>query len=213
MGRLLDIVIGQLLDALERYYESGEYTRPFKRKEIADCVIRHSAACGVASMAAGVLPAAGTAISVAIATGAIWAMYIRISKMIEVELRKDMLKVLASAAISNIVFNLGAVIAGEIALSFIPGAGIICSGIISFAMVYIAGILFLRILTGLFKAKFSNWDNLSEEELKDAAQAAAKNTNMKEIFAEAKNIFKDMRKNNTLNTTAEGTDIDPEDDL
>lgn len=63
MNGLLYAVAGQLLDALEQYYQSGEYLKPFKRKEIADCVIQHAAAGGVASMAAGAVPAAGTAIA------------------------------------------------------------------------------------------------------------------------------------------------------
>lgn len=131
--------------------------------------------------------------------------------MIHVELRKDMLKFLASAVMSNIAINLGAVIAAEVAFSLIPGAGIIGAGIISFATVYIGGILFLKILTGLFKAKATNWDDLSEEELKASVQAAAENTNVKAIFAEAKNLFKDMQKNGSLDKVAEGTDIDPGD--
>lgn len=212
MNGLLYAVTGQLLDALEQYYQSGEYLKPFKRKEIADCVIQHAAAGGVASMAAGAVPAAGTAIALAIATGAVWGMYIRICKMIHVELRKDMLKFLASAVMSNIAINLGAVIAAEVAFSLIPGAGIIGAGIISFATVYIGGILFLKILTGLFKAKATNWDDLSEEELKASVQAAAENTNVKAVFAEAKNMFKDMQKNGSLDKAAEGTDINPEDD-
>lgn len=209
---MLDTVIMRLLEALEQYYQSGEYLKPFKRKEIADCVIQHAAAGGVAAMAAGAIPAAGTAISLAIAMGAVWGMYIRICKMIHVELRKEMLKVLASAAISNIAINLGSVIAAELAISLIPGAGIVGAGIIAFAIVYIGGILFLQILTGLFKANFSDWNDLSEEELKEAAQSAAENTNVKAIFSEAKSLFKDMRKNGSLDKTAEGTDIDPEDD-
>lgn len=212
MNGLLYAVVDQLLGALENYYESGEYLKPFKRTEIADCVIQHAAAGGVAAMAAGAIPAAGTAISLAIATGAVWGMYIRICKMIQVELRKDMLKFLASAAISNIAINLGSLIAAELAFSLIPGAGIIGAGIISFAIVYIGGILFLKTLTGLFKANATNWDDLSKEELKASIQAATESTNVKVVFKEAKSLFKDMRKNGSLDTTAEGTDIDPEDD-
>lgn len=212
MNRLLDMAIDHLLEALATYYESGEYVRPFKRKEIADCVIKYAAAGGVASMASGVLPGVGSAIAVAISTGAIWAMYIKLCKMIGITLKKEMLKILASAAVSNIIMTLGSFILTAVTVSLIPGAGIISGGIISFAVVYIAGILFLQILTGLFKANFSNWDDLSEEELKASVQSAAKYIDLKAVFIEAKNVFKEMRKDGTLDQAAGGTDINPEDD-
>lgn len=213
MNKLLDFAIDQLLEALATYYESGEYVKPFKRKEIADCVIKYAAAGGVASMAGGVLPGVGSAIAIAIATGAVWAMYIKLSKMIGITLKKEMLKIVASVAVSNIVINLGGLIMGGVAVSLIPGAGIVSGGIISFAMTYIAGILFLRVLTGLFKANYSNWNDLSEEELKASVQSAAKYVDLRAVFMEAKSVFKEMRKDGTLNQAADGTDINPEDDL
>ena len=76
----------QLLDAIIDYYGDGNYVKTFHSKELADCVVQHAAAAGVAAMAGGVLPGVGSVIATGISVGAIWSMYIRVCKIIKVDL-------------------------------------------------------------------------------------------------------------------------------
>ena len=59
--------------ALKEYMSSGAYAENFDSRELADIVVVHSAAAGVAAMAAGVLPGVGSIIASGIAVGAIWS--------------------------------------------------------------------------------------------------------------------------------------------
>lgn len=73
--RMLLVVSEELLKAVSNYYESGEYVKPFHSKDLADCVVQHSAAVGVAAMGAGILPGVGSVVAIGIGTAAIWRMY------------------------------------------------------------------------------------------------------------------------------------------
>ena len=46
----LNLVSEKLLEVAMKYYESGEYVKPFQSKDLADCVVQHAAAAGVAAM-------------------------------------------------------------------------------------------------------------------------------------------------------------------
>ena len=82
--QILLAVSEELLKAVSNYYESGEYVKPFRSKDLADCVVQHSAAVGIAAMGVGVLPGAGAVVAVGLATAAIWRMYIKICQIIGV---------------------------------------------------------------------------------------------------------------------------------
>lgn len=205
---LLTAAADRLLDVVTQYYESGEYVKPFSSKEVADCVVHHAAAAGIATLAPGVIPGLGAGVATVVSTGAIWAMYIRMSKMIGTSIKKETLKVIASAAISNIAMNA----AVFLAFSLIPGVGAVAAGIIGFASVYAAGLIFLTTLTRLFKVRRTDVENLSDEEWKAQVKEAVSGINMKTVINEAKNIFMDMRKNGTLDEIGKDVDIDPEDD-
>lgn len=107
--QMLMIVSDELLKAVSNYYESGEYVKPFRSKDLADCVVQHSAAVGISAMGAGILPGAGAVISVGVATAAIWRMYVKICQIIGVPFGKNRLKAFASAVLTNIATQLAAV--------------------------------------------------------------------------------------------------------
>ena len=188
-GFLMDAA-DMLLDAIIDYYGDGKYVETFQSKKLADCVIQHAAAAGVAAMAGGILPGVGSLIATGIATGAIWSMYIRICKLIKVELGKNKLKVLASAVLTNVVMNLAGMLAIGVAASFVPGASIVICGAGNFAVVYIAGIVFLNALTRLFHVSRSDLNDMDEAELVRSVKESTSGMNMKELFREAKNIFR-----------------------
>lgn len=205
--RMLLVVSEELLQAVSNYYESGEYVKPFHSKDLADCVVQHSAAVGVAAMGAGILPGVGSVVAIGIGTAAIWRMYVKICTIIGVPFGKNKLKALASAVLTNIATQMGAVYAFQIATSFIPGAGVISSGIVNFASTYIAGLIFLMVLTRLFKTGRQDVEDMSNEELVASMKAAFANIDLKVVFKEAKNIFMDMKKDGSINQIGENVDI------
>ena len=192
-----------LFRAVDKLQEvSDQY---FSSEELTNCVLKHAAAAGVASMAGGVLPGAAAVVASVIATGAVWAMYIKMSNIIGVKTDKKTLKVIASAALSNIAANA----VGLFALSFIPGLSIIAGGIITFASIYIAAIVYLTALTQLFKGKRTDVD---DDEWKSTVKDAVKSINMKSIIKEAKGLFTEMKDSGVLDEMSQGVDIDPSDD-
>ena len=210
-----DYLIGladQLLDAIIDYYGDGNYVKTFHSKELADCVVQHAAAAGVAAMAGGILPGVGSVIATGIATGAVWAMYVRICKIIKVDLGKNKLKALASAVLSNVAVNLAGMLAVGVAVSFVPGASIVICGAGNFGIVYIAGIIFLNALTRLFHVSRKDITDMSDEELMNSVTASAKGTNVKELFRVAKDVFMDMKRSGELDQVGGSADINPEDD-
>ena len=205
---LLLVAAEELLEALNQYYDSGEYIKPFKSEEIADCVVMHAAAAGVATMAGGVLPGVGAAAAMVASTGAVWAMYIKMANMIGAPLGRNTLKVLSSAVVSNLAMNAAA----YLAFTFIPGVGIIATGVITFATVYAAGLIFLTVLTRLFKVQRQDVDDMTSEEWKESVKDAVSNINVKAIFKEAKDLFMNLRRSGRLNTMGKDLDLDPSDD-
>ena len=198
----------RLIAALYEYYDSGDYVVPFQSKDIADCVVGHSAAAGVAALAAGVLPGAGAAIAAVAATGAVWVMYIRMTKMIGAEIGKNALKFIASAVVSNLAMNA----ASMVALSFIPGLGAVACGVIQFVTVYAAGLIFLNLMTRLFKVQRMDVENISDEEWKTSIKSAMKSVNLGVVFKEAVSLFVEMKRDGTLNTVGSSVDIEEDDD-
>ena len=205
--KMLMLVADELMKAVSNYYESGEYVKPFQSKDLADCVVQHSAAVGVSAMAAGIVPGAGAVAAVGLAAAAIWRMYVKICQIIGVPFGKNKLKAISSAALTNIATQMAGVYAIQLASSLIPGAGIVTSGVVNFATTYIAGLVFLMVLTRLFKTQRQDVENMSDEELVKSVKAAFANIDAKAIFKEAKDLFTTMRKDGTLNEVSEGVDI------
>ena len=210
-GILLDVA-DALLEAIIDYYGDGEYVRTFQSKELADCVIQHAAAAGIAAMAGGILPGVGSVIATGISVGAIWSMYIRICKIIKIDLGKNKLKALASAVLTNIATQLAGMLAIGVAASFVPGASILVCGAGNFAVVYIAGIIFLNALTQLFHLYRKDIKNMDAKEWENSIKASAKGINMKRLFKEAKNMFMDLKRSGKLDEFGSSIDINPEDD-
>lgn len=211
--KFLMVVSDELLKAVSNYYESGEYIKPFRSKDLADCVVQHSAAVGISAMGAGVLPGAGSVIAVGIAVAAIWRMYIKICQIIGVPFGKNKLKAFASAALTNIATQLAAIYAVQIATSLIPGVGVITGGMINFASTYFAGLIFLVVLTRLFKAKRQDGvEEMSDAEVVASIKAAFASIDKKAVFKEAKDLFTSMQKDGTLNEVGKDVDISDDDE-
>ena len=147
-----------------------------------------------------------------LATAASWRMYVKICQIIKVPFGKNKLKAFASAALTNIATQFAAIYAAQIVTSLIPGVGVITAGIINFASTYVAGLLFLMVLTHLFKAKRQDVEAMSDAEVAAAIKEAFASIDKKAVFNEAKNLFTSMRKDGSLNEVGKDVDISDEEE-
>mgnify|MGYP007089422329 FL=1 len=127
-----------IMYALKAYYSNAENTE----KIILNCAL----VAASADLVGGAIP--GLAIPAVITSrfGAIWVMYGKLCKELGISLKDNTLKILARAAITNIAMNLTGVILGALAGMLIPGASIPVSAIVTFATVYLAGMMFLQLI-------------------------------------------------------------------
>lgn len=203
----LNLAAEKLLEAAMKYYESGEYVKPFQSKDLADCVVQHAAAAGVAAMGTNLLPGVGGLISGGVACGAVWTMYIKICKTIGVPFSKNKLKALSSALLTNLVTQL----AGVFALSFIPGAGAVAAGVVNFSVTYFAGLTFLIMLTKLFKTERKDSLEFDNDAWKESFKSALKEVDKKAIIKEAKDLFMNMKNSGTLEEVGKDVVFESED--
>ena len=177
---------------------------------IKNNVIGHAAAAAVASMAAGFIPGAAGFIALGISAGAVWAMYIKICKLCKIKIGKNLLKTIASAVISNIATGLAGLLALELLSSLVPGMEIVIGGVVNFCVVYMAGLLFLKLLGLFFSKIIKSPEEINEEEMHKAVKDLVKKENLRKVFKEAKDTFKTMRKDGSLNDVGKDIDIHPE---
>lgn len=76
----------------------------------------------------------------------------------------------------------------------------------NFAVVYAAGLIYLKMLTEIFK-KGNNPAAMSAEDLNTAYSSAAKGVDIKSVCSEAKDTFKEMKKNGDLKKSADEVDL------
>lgn len=81
--------------------------------------------------------------------GVVWVMYGKRCSTLGISLKENALKLLARAALSNILANLSGAILTLVAGMFIPGGSILASALVSFITVYLAGLIFLRTILSL----------------------------------------------------------------
>ena len=177
-------------------------------EEMMSLVKTHAAGAAASMMAAGAIPGAGSAIALGIETGFVWSMYYRICTRLKINIKKNVLKSLGSALITN----LGASVASELiagtVLSFFPGIGSLgaaaVNGLMGYSITYYSGIVFMNLLTRVFKAGGS-LENMTEEEMKSAMSGVTKEVKFSDIKDEAKQGFKN-RKNDGVATVIEDED-------
>lgn len=165
--------------------------------EIEKIVINHSLGAAASAVASGWIPGVGGAVASGIGLGFTLSMYCRLCKNSNIPLNKNKLKAIASVAIAEIAAYLAVVIAAETLLTFVPGLGnlgaSVIAGICNFAMVYIAGILFLKLMLS-FTKKNRDIASMSVEELKSAMKCEANEDFIKDMYKEAKTVYKFAKK-------------------
>lgn len=161
--------------------------------EIAEIVKNHAKVGAGAGLASGWVPGAGAAALIAVAVGSIWSMYLRINNKIGLSFSENILKTLASGIATNLAGYFATIIAINAVTSFIPFAGsavaaILAAGVV-YAMTLVSGVIYLKIITGIFRAK-KDPNKMSAEDLKNMADDIIENENMEEILKQAKNSYK-----------------------
>ena len=208
---MLMIAAERLMKAAELYFESGEDAKVFQSRDLADCVRNHAAAAGVAAAAMGVVPVAGTVAALAVLVGANWRMYIKICEIIGLKMGRDTLKAIASAVITNIAANIASVFAFSVLTSVVPGVGAVATGVMQFCTLYFAGLMFLNILTRLFRVRRKDIEDMSNEEWIASIKKEIAGIDKKALIKEAKNVFMEMKSNGSMEQAAKTVDISDED--
>ena len=166
---------------LMNYYTSAEEAK----KIILNCSLVAAGACAVGST----IPVLAIPAIIVGCFGAVWVMYGKICNKLGISIRENALKLLARAALTNISTNLISVFAIELLSTFIPGIGTVTGSLVSFATVYLAGVMFMELILGMAKKNIS-FDNVNENELKRAMKnievSADDVKDVKNVYAESK---------------------------
>lgn len=210
---MLIAVADRLIEAISIYFENGEDAKVFRSRDLADCVLHHSAAAGAAAIAAGILPGAGAVIAVGVSAGAVWRMYIKICQIIGTAFSENKLKSISSAVLTNVVTQLAGMYAIQLASTFIPGAGLVVVGVGNFTVTYFAGLIFLNVLTRLFQVKRNDIQDMSNEEWVEAIKTSMADIDKKALMKEAKNLFTQMRKDGSLDEAGKNVDISMDEEM
>ena len=184
------------LRALEQAQEN--YIRKEKLEAVADTINGCAIAAAIAGVGSGWLPGAGALVATGVWVAAIWGMYIKVNHDLGINIKDNVLKSIASAFLTNIIASAGSLIiayAIGFVISFIPGLGTVgavaIDGFLGYVTVYASGLLYIRFLTKVLKAK-GNLD-FSEIDVKTIAKETVKESNIKDIIKEGKSSFKEAK--------------------
>lgn len=155
-----------VLYALKEHYSNADNVE----RIIIECALTAAAAAGIG----GMIPGLSVPALIIGCFGAVWVMYGRICKELGISLKKNVLKLLARAALSNIAANLGGALLVSLAGLLIPGASVAVSAVATFICVYIAGLLFVQLL-GKLAAKSADpvsFSDISASEMGEIVKEA-----------------------------------------
>ncbi|MPM28188.1 hypothetical protein SDC9_74707 [bioreactor metagenome] len=183
-------------------------------EEIEEIISVHAVGAAASGLAAGWVPGAGGTAALMASVGFIWSMYYRINKKLGIGLSKTVVKSLGAAVLTNIAGSAMALVGGAAlatALSF-TGVGNAFSSLImaalDYAVVLVSGIIYMKILVGLFKAG-KDVEKLSSEDLKAAAENVIKNEDVNSMLKDARDSYKKAYKSGEI-SGKETVDIEEE---
>ena len=170
-----------ILKALEPWLKQTRYSSD----DIEDLIIKHAIAAAGIAFVGCFIPGLAQIVTALTSAGTIWHMYYDICQKMNVKISENLLKSLAAAVLANIVTQLGGVIILALIGEFLPGAGAIAGAAVLYAVTYLAGFLFLKILVDIFKTGKSP-SELSKQDFASVAKDAAESTDCRTIFEEAR---------------------------
>lgn len=193
----LGTLLSQALKELENV--SDKLLRKDGAEEAGDTILVCSIAAAASGIGSGMLPGAGSVVASIACVTAIWTMYVKINKHLGISVKDNILKSLASAILTNIIASAGSyilVLIGAVAISFIPGIGYastIIYGTLAFISVYASGILYIKILTRVMRAKKTL--DLTDVNMEDIAKDVVNESNVSDLLKEGKEVFKQTKNN------------------
>lgn len=161
--------------------------------ELMHMVKSHAAGAAASMMASGALPGVGSSIAAGIEISFVWSMYYRICTKLGLSVKKELIKGLGSAFVTNMAAAIaGQLIAGTV-LSIIPGIGTVgaaaVNGLMGYSVTYYSGVIFMNLLVRLFKAGKS-MDTCTADELKRMLKQESDDTSFRQVKKEAQQAFK-----------------------
>ena len=193
--------IGQYLALALRALEQAQndYIKKEKLESVAETIQGCAVAAAIAGVGSGWLPGAGSLVATGVWVATIWGMYIKVNHDLEIKIKDNVLKSLASAFLTNIIASAGSLViayALSFVVGFIPGFGtvgaIAIDGFLGYITVYASGLLYIRFLTKVLHAK-GNLD-FSDLDVKTIAKETIKESNVKDIIKEGRASFKEAKK-------------------
>lgn len=174
--------LDHLLKNLKYYYKSADKVE----KIILNCALTAAGATAVG----GLVPILALPAMIISCVGAVWTMYIKICKCLDIPIGENILKVLATAALSNIATNLISVFAVELITAAIPGIGSLAGAAATFGCIYLAGIMFMEMILA-FAKKGKVGDDLGHVSQQVLKSEIKNHTPTKEDVKDARHSFDD----------------------
>lgn len=190
MKESLGIVLFQLFKALDGYINET------KISEISGIIQNFAIAAAVAGVVSGMVPGLAAVIAMLTQTGLVWATYVKINKTLGISMKENTAKFIGSAIVTNIALNAGTVIvayATSLILSFIPVVNHLVTatidGVMGFIIVYVAAIIYLKLIVRLVKPDGTIEVDESED-TKEIIREIVKESDLKKLIKEGKDEFK-----------------------
>ncbi len=179
------------------YHATNDYLRQQQIEAAGETIQKCSITAAVSSAGASFLPGIGGIISAGITIVAIWTMYVKINKDLEISISKNILKSLASALLTNIIGSVASLFLSFICvklLNFMPGLHIpaaMLDGAIAYVIVFASAVLYIKLLTKLFCARKSF--DLSKDDIPNITEEIIRETSMKDLIKEAKESYNEHK--------------------
>ena len=157
-------IFKDLTYALRRYYDRAD--------EAEQIVVKAALVAAGADAVGSIIPGLAIPATIISCFGAVWVMYGTLCSTLGISMKENVLKLLAKAALANISANLGGALIAMFAGMFIPGASILASAAVAFIAVYLAGVVFLRLILKMAQKSKDPYTfcDISASEMKAAAR-------------------------------------------
>lgn len=185
---------------------SNNIIKEYQAEKVGDIIQSRAIVSAAAGIGAAILPTGGgSLIAAAVAVGAVWEMYFQINRELGISISDNKLKSLASAILSNLLANAGGallILATAFLGGLIPVVNTLMAPIqamIAYIAVFAAGILYLNLLTNLFKAQgsldMSNFDEEKEvQKVIEEADIDSMIDELKDSYNDDKDKIKEERR-------------------
>lgn len=164
-------------------------------EKVGEIIQSRAIVAAAGGIGTAILPGVGSVVAAAVAVGAVWEMYVQINRELRISISDNKLKSLASAMLSNLLSNIGGAFLAMVAViagGFIPIINTLLAPIqamIGYISVFAAGILYVKFLTKVFKAKGSfSLDDIDENK---ASKDVIRESDVNSMVSELKKSFRE----------------------